>query len=108
MLAVRVLLRLKDGRKASESRIVNQRPERFDADLPIADMLMAVPVRGERHLRIIEMDHAEFVDTDHPIEGTHGVLIGLWRPDVISGGEDVARVEANPYPLLRLDQVDDR
>src|ERR1051326_3689747 len=49
---------------APEARVVEDGAERVDADLPLADVLVAVDARAERLLRVAEGEGADPVDAD--------------------------------------------
>lgn len=68
---------------------------------------MPVPMRPQAAERIVRVDRADAREADDAVEGPQRRRVGLGRPDVVSGGEDVARVEADGRALAPLDAVDD-
>ena len=70
-------------------------------------MLVAIDARGERLLRIVEMKQTDAADSDCLIELLNRSLVRVAAAQVITGSEDVARVEADADPPSLVDAIDD-
>ena len=92
---------------ATEARVVQQKTKRVDADLALADVLMPVDARSERFLRIVEMKRANVLDPDVRRERINGPLVVVAVAELVSRGEDVARIETDADALLVVDERDD-
>ena len=63
------------------------------ADVPLADLGVAILVAAERVEAIVEVDGAEPVESDHTIEVGEDLVEVM--DNVVAAVEDVARVEAD-------------
>src|SRR5205807_1779140 len=106
-LVLHVLRRLQHLRDAAEARVVEDKGERIAADGPFADVLVAVDARAERFLRVIEMKRADLLDADVALHLVDHPLPALARADVVTGGEDVAGVDADANARLVIDRLND-
>ena len=68
ILAIGILLGFENGRKSRQSIIVDDCREGIQPYLAFADMIVPILVAGERLLAIVEMEHPELIQTNHPIE----------------------------------------
>src|SRR3954451_4649400 len=101
------LRRLQQFRDAAEARVVQQEAKGLDADLAVADVLMPVDARAERLLRIVEMKRADIFDSDMRFERIDRPLVFVAIADLVSRGEDVARIETDADAPLVIDERDD-
>src|SRR5207244_950841 len=96
---VRLLLdrlrRLDHLRDPPEAWIVDHEGEGVAADLPFADVLVAVDARAERLLRVVEMKRADVLHADEALHLVDHSLPAVVRPDIVAGGEDVAGIDAD-------------
>ena len=71
--------------------------------MPLADGFMPVNAAAERLDGIVYMNRVQSSKTDDAVEFRHRLPVGRFRADVISGGERMARVEADAEPLRLRD-----
>jgi hypothetical protein len=88
--------------------VVHQVGETVDADMAFADVLVPVHVRVELGLAVVQMNGLELVAADVVVECLHRGAVVFGRFEGITGGENMAGVEANAHALGFLDAVDDR
>ena len=69
---------------------------------------MAVAVRTERRLRIVQMQRLQPRSAHYAIELFQRVAEALARADVVSGGEQMAGVEADAEPLVVIAGLEQR
>ena len=98
------LRRLEQFRDAREARVVEKRGGTLEADLPFADVLVAVDARAERLLRVVEVKRADVVDADVPLHLVDRALVAVARADLVAGREDVAGVDADADARLVVDE----
>jgi len=85
--------------------VVEEGAEGPQADLPLPDVLVSVQPRAEPLLGVVQVKGPEPVEADQPVEGLEGGHEPLLGPDVVTGREEVAGVEAEaealglPHPL---------
>ena len=101
------LRRLEQFRDAAEARVVEEESEGFDADLAVADVLVAVDARAERLLRVVEMKGADVGDADVRVESVDRPLVVVAIAELVSRCEDVAGVETDADARFVVDERDD-
>src|SRR4051812_5941335 len=101
------LRRLEQFRDAAEARVVQQEAKRLDADLAVADVLMAVDARAERLLRVVEMKRADVFDSDVRFERIDRPLVIVAIAKLVSRSEDVAGIETDADAPLVVNERDD-
>jgi hypothetical protein len=94
-----LLRRLEHLRDACEPPVVQQEPERREAEEAGTDVLVAVEPGPEVGLRVVQVERQHAAKADGPLAFRHRALPALAPPDVVAGGEQVARVEADPDAL---------
>ena len=99
---------LKEARNILESWIIYQPPERKRADFALADVLVTVNPRAERLHRIVQVERFQPLDPQQCVEFAEGLVEAPVRGDVVSGGEDVTRIDTNPDAAAVVDRIDDR
>ena len=75
--------------------IVEQHPEWLQPKAALADVLVAVDAAAAWLLRVIQVKSADAPDADDPVEAREGGGVAFRTADVIAGGEQMARVEAD-------------
>src|SRR5262245_27796606 len=68
--------------------------KRVGADVTPADVLMAIGARAERRLRIVGVDQLYILHPEDAIRVAYGLLEPCFAPDIESGGEQMAGIEA--------------
>ena len=63
------------------------------ADLPFADVFVAVEMRAERAFGIVGVDHFDEVEAEYAVGGGYGFFEAGGVGDVEAGGEEMAGVE---------------
>ena len=77
----------------------------FVAEQAFADVVVAVAVGPERGLRIVHVQRSQLVEADLLVDlGEHPVELFALR-DVVTGRVEMARVEADPEPLVGVQGV---
>src|SRR5262249_55881406 len=89
------LRRLQQHRQVCKSWIVEQLAERFDAQTSPSDVLVAIDAAPAGLLRVIQGKHAKPIETDKAIEIAKRGRIAVVCAQVVSGGEQVTRIEAH-------------
>src|SRR5207253_1301744 len=109
-LALGVILflgRFEQHGQAGEARVREDVREAGVADLAEADVGVAVDARIERGFAVVEVPGADFFHADvFAGQGDHALVAGA-RANVVTGGEDVARVDADADALRLLHRGDD-
>lgn len=109
-LAVRSLLvdrRLEDHGQALEGLKVHDVVERPQTQAARADVGVQIAVRAKGRLAVVEVEGFQVLEPDDLVKLLHRLGEGLGRPQVITGREGVARVDAHAHPALVLDVADD-
>jgi hypothetical protein len=89
------LLRLDHHRQSRKARVVDDPSERFEAEAALADVLVTVDTASAWFLRVIRVECAQPVESYDAIEALEGIEVAGLRGDVISGGDEMAGVEAD-------------
>ena len=74
--------------------IVQQALESLDAEIPFADVFVAIDARVERLERIIQMKRDDALDADVLVELGESALVAFVAGNVVAGGERVLGIEA--------------
>src|ERR1041384_4003362 len=90
-----------------ESLVVDQPAEGQGADLSLADLLVAVDAAAARLHRVVQVKGARLFDAQQLVEAGESLVVAPVAGDVVSGGEDVAGVEADGDALGALAALDD-
>src|SRR3954471_16971316 len=100
--------RLHDARQPVEARLGQEHRAAVRAELALRDVGVAVAVRTERGLRVVEVQGPDALDADelHALVEDRPERLG--RADLEAGGEQVARVEADAEALVAARRVDER
>src|SRR6185437_11657599 len=93
------LWRLDDHGDALEALVVHQPAEWFLAQRPFANELVPIAPRCEWRLGVVEMHYPQPVDTNGVSEPGPDARIVV--DEIITGREDVTRVETHAEPLLQ-------
>src|SRR6187431_2298727 len=80
------LRRLDDFGDAREARVVQQKAKGLEADLALADVLVAVDAGAERLLRVVEMERADVVEADVLFHLVDRARVALPGADLVAGG----------------------
>src|SRR5207248_7962491 len=97
-----------EPRNVAESLVIDERPERDRPDLALADVLVAVDAGSERLHRIVEVEGADGLESEHGVESFESGLEAALVPDVVAGRKGVAGVQAYRNPVGATAQVADR
>ncbi len=100
-------LGLEAHRNSEEARIVEHPAERVDAEIPLADMLVAIDARMEGLQRVVQMERDDPLDADVLVELVEGALVALVGAQIVAGRERVLGVEAQAQAVVLLDGVED-
>ena len=85
-----------DQRDAVEPRVGHHPPEELPAQHAVAERRMAVEMAPDRALRVIEMHPAQQIEADEFVEAGEEGVGALRRRQIVTGGESVAGVDADP------------
>src|SRR5205814_10449831 len=102
------LRRLEQHRQIAEAAIVHEASERLEPEAPVADVLVAIDAAAERPLRVVQVKHLQPIEADQPLELLEGRRVAAGRADLVAGGEQMARVEADADPAMAVGLRDDR
>ena len=86
---------------------LTQAAERFEAEMALADMLMAIDARMERLERIVDMKRDEAIEPDVLVEFGESAVVALFRAQIVARSEGVLGIEAQPQPLVLVDRIED-
>src|SRR5262245_27282793 len=92
----------------SESSIVEDPSERFETEAPLADVLVPIDAAAERLLRVVQMERLQPLESHQPSELREGCRVPFGRTDVITGREEVTRVETHADAWVIVHLCDDR
>ena len=87
-------------RNAGEARIVDEAAERIEAEVALADMLMAIDARMERLERIVDVEGDEAIEPHMFIELGEGAVVALFRAQIVARSEGVLGIEAQAQALV--------
>ena len=93
--------------RPGESRILQQPPERFEAQASVADVLVAIDPAAARPLRVVRVEHAQPVEPDEPPKRLERLAVAVRRDDVVAGRDEVAGVEAHAGARRSVEVLDD-
>ena len=88
-------LRLDQNRQIAESWIVQQAPERLETEATLTEVLVSIDAAAARPLRVVTVKDLQPIEADDAIERGEGVAIADVGDDVVSGCDEVTRVEAD-------------
>src|SRR5213078_3355392 len=94
-------------RQLREPRVVDEPSERLDADAALADVLVPIDTARARLLRVVQVEGLQAREPHDPSELTERLAVALFRTDVVAGGEQVARVEADADAARAAEPLDD-
>src|SRR6056297_1872700 len=80
-------------------RIIHQEFEGVGAEISLAQAVVAVDFAAELRFCVVDVDTHQLLEADDPLEGLHGLLIGLLGPQIVSGGKYMTGVDAHPDPI---------
>src|SRR3954454_17528129 len=110
LLRIRALLvdarHLQVHREVLERRVGEEGAETL-AHHPFEDIRVAVEVRSERGGAVVDMERPYAVDAEVVVDLLDERLDGLGVGDVVAGGKEMARVEADAEPRVRVEPVDE-
>ncbi len=86
---------LEDGWQPDQGGVADQKPQRRRPDRSLADVLVAVPVRTKRDLRVVEVKAAQPSEPDDGVEVGHHLVGLLQRGEADPRGPQVLCIEAN-------------
>ena len=80
-----------------ELRMIQNTPEAFQADLPLADIGVAIEPGCKAALRIVGVNHLYVIEPQDCFDFGDGMLQAIGSRDVVAAGsEAVASIEAEP------------
>jgi len=91
-------LGLDHHRDFGEPRVLEEAGEGVEADLPVADVGVAVAPRVEGAQRVVEVQAAQGREADPLLDLRQHLLVALRLVEGVAGGEGVAGVETDPHP----------
>lgn len=75
--------------------VVDEASECGFADFAFTEVIVAVDAGAEGFLAVVAVNNFDFVAPDEAVEFSEGGFVGFWGADIVSGGEDVAGIEAD-------------
>src|SRR4051812_1516131 len=99
---------LHDARQPVEARLGEEHRAAAGAELALRDVGVAVAVRAERRLGVVEVKRSDALDADELDALVEHAAERLGGADLEAGGEQVARVEADAEALVAARGVDER
>ena len=90
-----------------ESRIVQQHPERLEAQTAFSYVLVTIHAAAARLLRIVQVERADPLDADRPMEVGERPVIAVGTADVIPGREQMTGIDANTDARRSVQAIDD-
>jgi hypothetical protein len=94
---------LQERRQPLELRMCQEDAEIL-AEQAFADVVVAVAVRAERRLRVVRVQRAQSVESDQLVELSEDAIELLAVGHVVAGGVEMARIEADPEPLVPVER----
>ena len=88
-------------------RVIHDAAKRRQADVPLADVPMAVHPGIERHLGIVEMDQLQMLPSHNAVKRGHDLLQSFLRMDREACREEVRGIQADADIPLRANGVTD-
>jgi len=98
---------LQDSGNVAEALVVHQESEGVLPELPLSDVLVAVRVARQLAFRIVEMERADAGKSDGLVHGPEEGLIPFRGPELVTGGERVARVDTDCEAFRMRGPLDD-
>src|SRR5574337_1245592 len=86
-------------RNPAQARIGDQAAKRREADRPLADVLMTVHTAPQFPLAVIEVNDLERGDAHNLVEQIQHRMMGVRRPDIVAGREQMTGIQADAGPL---------
>lgn len=84
-----------DDRGGFKAGVVDEASEGGFADFAFAEVIVAVDAGAEGFFAVVAVDDFDFVAPNEAVKFGKGGFVGFWGADVVSGGEDVAGIEAD-------------
>src|SRR5713226_7719714 len=94
--------RLQTAGQVSKASIVDDVTKSLAADFSLANPGVTIHARAEVGFGIVEMKGEDAVQANQCIDFRDGGVPPFGRADVVAGGEQVRRVQANSQPLRPL------
>ena len=95
-------------RHVIEPWVAHEALEKVHAQQSLADAVVAVHARGEWLFGIIQVHGAQVMCSDGLVKLFPGLLVTLFRLQIIAGGVGVAGVDADPHAVFVFYLVDDK
>ena len=93
---------LKEHRKRSEPRVIEQKSKRLKSQFSFANVLMPVHAAAQVFLGVVQMKRLHPVETHDGIKLSEHRLVGRTRPQIVTGCKQVTGVEADTQPVRVL------
>lgn len=93
------LRRLEDLRHRREAPVAHQQPERRTPHEAAPDVLMAIHPAAEVLLRVVDVEAADPLEADPPVDLLEDRCVPFRRAEVVAGREQMAGVHAHSQPL---------
>src|SRR6266540_4450971 len=91
----------------AEAFVVHQEAERLLAELAFPDVLVTVPMGPQVADGVVQVECADVAQPDRLVDRPHESVVSVPRAEVVSGGEGVARVDADPESFRVSGSLDD-
>ncbi len=103
-----VLRGFDDHRDPSQAGISDQVAKRFEADRPLADVLVTVHAASQFLLAVVDVNDLEGGDAHDLIEYTENAVIIVKGPDVVAGSKQMAGIQADTGSLRQSDLIQEQ
>ena len=87
----------------TEAAIVQQAPEGLETQATLTDVLVTVHPRPHARFRVVYVQRHEPVPADDPVELPENVLHAAFRRNIVTGSEEMGRIETNAQTLRLAD-----
>src|SRR5262249_15197388 len=86
-LHVGAFVRFEAHRQSKKARIVQQAPKRFEPNVSLADVLMAIDTRMEILQRIVQMKRDDPIESDMLVQFSERLVVALIGTNIVAGCE---------------------
>src|SRR4051794_4318621 len=90
------------SRKILETRVVNDMPKCFFANVPLSNSGMTVHTRAERGFGIVQMKRQNILEPNLFLDFANGGVPTFWRPQVVARLEKMRGIQTNAQALRAL------
>ena len=95
------------ARMIFEAWVIHDVPERFPANLSLADVFMTIHARAEIGFGIVQVKREDLLQSNQVIDFLDGGVPTLLRANVVTGGKEMCRIQANAQTPGLSDFVED-